>query len=97
MRKSDINEENNGEYVLEALEEGQPTSALFLDEVMEDLRWSTVKEEWSSGRSLQALVCSVLPSYWDIASDIWLGITFLTITCDSEYCQIGKPDYFWGR
>ena len=34
-RKSDINEESHGEYVFE---EGQPTSALFLDEVMEDLR-----------------------------------------------------------
>jgi len=29
---------------------------------MDDLRWSKVKEDWRPNRSLQALVCSVLPS-----------------------------------
>ena len=29
-----------------------------------------MKKEWRATKSLQALVCSVLPSYWDIASDV---------------------------
>ena len=34
------------------------------------IRWSKVKDDWRPRGSLQALVCSVLPSYWDIASDV---------------------------
>ena len=71
-----------------------------------------MRKEWKLTKCLQALAFSVLPSYWDITSDvrqfilkgnneisfqIWLGITFLTMTCGSRYCQIGTPDYIWGR
>ena len=31
-------------------------------------RWENLT--WTPIKSLQALVCSVLPSYWDIASDV---------------------------
>ena len=32
-------------------------------------RWSKLKGDWRLSKSLQALVCNVLPSYWDIGSD----------------------------
>ena len=41
---------------------------------MSFLRWTNVKREWRPTKSLQALMCSVLPSYWDIASDVrWVS------------------------
>ena len=33
-------------------------------------RWSKLKGDWRLSKSLQALVCNVLPSYWDIGSDV---------------------------
>jgi len=79
---------------LKAQQEYDTRPSKFLDEVLDELdelRWNRVL------RSLQALVFSLLPSYWDIASDIWLGITFMTISCGGQYCKSGTPDYFWGR
>jgi len=68
----------------------------FLEKVLNQFRWSNLITEWNPVKTLQAFLCCVIPSYWDITSDIWLGVTFLTVVCESRYCQTGRPDYIWG-
>ena len=49
----------------------------------------------ATGTSLQTWDESQL---WRLNSfQIWLGVTFLTVTYQSPYYQSSRPDYIWGR
>ena len=48
-------------------------------------------------RCRMSLFCKVLPNPASQKNQIWLGITFMTISCGGQYCKSGTPDYFWGR
>ena len=79
---------------LKAEQQDDPRPSKFLDEVLDELdelRWGMISStfrysfsclRWNRVlRSLQALVFSLLPSYWDIASDVgWV--------CFVKFCQI---------
>ena len=57
-------------------------------------RWSKLKAEWKPRTSFQALVCSILPSYWDIASDVssWVCVWLNLMITDLAWCHLPHCD-----